>query len=187
MFKLELKRIFSKKINLLVIGTVLLLALVFSGFAVSSTRYVDESGNVSQSIFSVRKLDNSKNQWRGTLTEATLVKIYQQNKEIFQQYSEDEINARYGTLLQPMDDIRDFMISVLTPDSDYDAGVLQQMTTEEARDFYTIYHDNMEKMAEEYGENPVQKAFLQKQYSKIRMPLTYESFSSWSTMIMYAG
>ena len=68
MFKLELKRIFSKKINLLVIGAVLLLAIVFSGFAVSSTRYVDESGNVSESISSARKLDASKNQWRGTLT-----------------------------------------------------------------------------------------------------------------------
>ena len=55
MFKLELKRIFSKKINLLVIGAVLLLAIVFSGFAVSSTRYVDESGNVSESISSARK------------------------------------------------------------------------------------------------------------------------------------
>ena len=186
MFKLELKRIFSKKINLLVIGAVLLLAIVFSGFAVSSTRYVDESGNVSESISSARKLDASKNQWRGTLTEATLVKVIQQNKDVFQQYSENEINARYGTLLQPMDDIRDFMISVLTPDSDYDTGVLQQMTTEEARDFYGIYHDNMEKMAAEYGKTPAQKAFLQKQYSKIRLPLTYESFSPWSTMIMYA-
>ena len=99
MFKLELKRIFSKKINLLVIGAVLLLAIVFSGFAVSSTRYVDESGNVSESISSARKLDASKNQWRGTLTEATLVKVIQQNKDVFQQYSEDEINARYGTLM----------------------------------------------------------------------------------------
>lgn len=83
MFKLELKRIFSKKINLLVIGAVMLLAIVFSGFAVSSTRYVDESGNVSESISSARKLDASKNQWRGTLTEATLVKVIQQNKDVF--------------------------------------------------------------------------------------------------------
>ena len=41
MLKLELKRIFSKKINVFAIGLALILAVIFSGFAVTSNRYVD--------------------------------------------------------------------------------------------------------------------------------------------------
>ena len=44
MLKLELKRIFSKKINVFAIGLALILAVIFSGFAVTSNRYVDENG-----------------------------------------------------------------------------------------------------------------------------------------------
>lgn len=47
MLKLELKRIFSKKINVFSIGLALILAVIFSGFAVTSNRYVDENGNAS--------------------------------------------------------------------------------------------------------------------------------------------
>ena len=38
MLKLELKRIFSKKINVFAIGLALILAVIFSGFAVTSNR-----------------------------------------------------------------------------------------------------------------------------------------------------
>ena len=36
-----------------------------------------------------------------------------------------EENAIYGTTLQPIDDIRGFIISVLTPDAEYDESVLK--------------------------------------------------------------
>ena len=42
MLKLELKRIFSMKMNVFAIGLALILAVIFSGFAVTSNRYVDE-------------------------------------------------------------------------------------------------------------------------------------------------
>ena len=42
MLKLELKRIFSKKINVVAIGLAFVLAIIFSGFAITSNRYVDE-------------------------------------------------------------------------------------------------------------------------------------------------
>lgn len=38
MLKLELKRIFSKKLNVLAVGLMVILAAVFSGFAATSTK-----------------------------------------------------------------------------------------------------------------------------------------------------
>lgn len=51
--------------------------------------------------------------------------------------------------------------------------------------FYDTYHKNMEKMAEEYGKTSVQKKYLEKKYNEIKLPVEYESYSSWDTMIMY--
>ena len=118
MLKLELKRIFSKKINVFAIGLALILAVIFSGFAVTSNRYVDENGNASNGIMATRKLTDNRRAWKGTLTEDELGKVIEQNKNAVTQSSEE--NAIYGTTLQPIDDIRSFIISVLTPDSEYD-------------------------------------------------------------------
>ena len=74
MLKLELKRIFSKKINVFAIGLALILAVIFSGFAVTSNRYVDENGNASTGIMATRKLTDNRRAWKGTLTEDELRK-----------------------------------------------------------------------------------------------------------------
>ena len=129
MLKLELKRIFSKKINVFAIGLALILAVIFSGFAVTSNRYVDENGNASTGIMATRKLTDNRRAWKGTLTEDELGKVIEQNKNAVIQSSEEE-NAIYGTTLQPIDDIRSFIISVLTPDAEYDESVLNQITEE---------------------------------------------------------
>ena len=121
MLKLELKRIFSKKINVFAIGLALILAVIFSGFAVTSNRYVDKNGNASTGIMATRKLTDNRRAWKGTLTEDELGKVIEQNKNAVTQSSEE--NAIYGTTLQPIDDIRSFIISVLTPDSEYDESV----------------------------------------------------------------
>ena len=113
MLKLELKRIFSKKINVFAIGLALILAVIFSGFAVTSNRYVDENGNASTGIMATRKLTDNRRAWKGTLTEDELGKVIEQNKNAVTQSSEEE-NAIYGTTLQPIDDIRSFIISELT-------------------------------------------------------------------------
>lgn len=185
MFKLELKRIFSKKINVVAIGLMVILAVIFSGFAVTSNRYVDESGNVSTGIMSARKLADNRREWAGTLTEDKLAEAMSQNKKAMAQ-SIQEQNDNYGITLQPIDDINSFVISVLTPDSEYDESVLNQMYGENVYKFYSIYQENMKKMSDTYGKNSVQKEYLQKKYDKIKLPVKYEAYSAFDTMIMYA-
>ena len=141
-------------------------------------------GNASTGIMATRKLTDNRRAWKGTLTEDELGKVIEQNKNAVTQSSEEE-NAIYGTTLQPIDDIRSFIISVLTPDAEYDESVLNQITEENIQEFYDTYHKNMEKMAEEYGKTSVQQKYLEKKYNEIKLPVEYESYSSWDTMIMY--
>lgn len=62
MFKLELKKIFSKRINRLVIEAAFFLAVICSGFAVSGNRFVDETGTMTANFTDTRKLEKNKNQ-----------------------------------------------------------------------------------------------------------------------------
>lgn len=185
MLKLELKRIFSKKLNVLAVGLMVILAAVFSGFAATSNRYVDAHGAVSTGMLATRKLAENKQEYAGPLTEAELTKIVAQYKAVMAQ-SEEKQDANYGTLYQPIDDILNFMISVLTPDEGYDETVLDSVTEDSVQVFYTWYQKNMKWMADQYGKTPEQKDYLEKKYSEIILPLQYESYGAWDTMIMYA-
>ncbi len=186
MFRLEMKRIFSKKINRFALVTAMILAVIFAGFAVTSNRYVKEDGTISTAPTSARKLSASKNQWSGTLTPEALVKAYTQNKESQTNYTVEELDRQYGTLLQPIDDIKTFLTSVLTLESDYDESVLDQADETTIRNIYSIYQENMKQEAETCGHTPAQQKYLKNIYNKIKLPLQYEAYTSWDTMIMYA-
>ena len=186
MFRLEMKRIFSKKINRFALVTAMILAVIFAGFAVTSNRYVKEDGTVSTAPTSARKLSASKNQWSGTLTSEALVKAYTQNKESQTNYTVEELDRQYGTILQPIDDIKTFLTSVLTPESEYDESVLDQADETTIRNIYSIYQENMKQEAETCGHTPEQQQYLKNIYHKIKLPLQYEAYTSWDTMIMYA-
>lgn len=181
-----MKRIFSKKINRFALVTAMILAVIFAGFAVTSNRYVKEDGTISTAPIYARKLSANKNQWSGTLTPETLVKAYTQNKESQTNYTVEELDRQYGTLLQPIDDIKTFLTSVLTPESDYDESVLDQADETTIRNIYSTYQENMKQEAETCGHTPVQQKYLKNIYNKIKLPLQYEAYTSWDTMIMYA-
>jgi len=53
------------------------------------------------------------------------------------------------------------------------------------RSVYDIYRGNLEQCAERYGTTPEKVSFLQGQYDRIEMPVTYKATESWDTMILY--
>ena len=67
-------------------------------------------------ILATRKLTDNRRAWKGTLTEDELGKVIEQNKNVVTQSSEE--NAIYGTTLQPIDDIRSFIIYDIISESD---------------------------------------------------------------------
>ena len=116
MLKLELKRIFSKKINVFAIGLALILAVIFSGFAVTSNRYVDENGNASTGIMATRKLTDNRRAWKGTLTEDELGKVIEQNKNAVTQSSEENSGTK-GVYKSDIKERKGFYIFCVSSDS----------------------------------------------------------------------
>lgn len=186
MLKYELIKIFSKRMNQLVLAAALLIAVVAAFLAVGSIRYTDEEGGHDAGIMAGRLLAADQNQWKGELTPEIISRVVKDYKELSEKYSGDIPDTEYGKSVQSYYDIYDFVINMLTPDSEWDGSVLYQLTDEQLEDIYTIYQDNMEKMAQEYGTTPEKKIYLENVYEKVELPLTYEGKESWYTMVTYA-
>lgn len=186
MLRCEWKKIFSKKINRIMLFTAFLLAIIFSCFAAGSVRYVDGEGTTHTGITAARRLAADHNRWKGTLTTETLAKVIQNRKQLAKQYADEIPDSEYGKTIQSYGDITAFIINVSTPDSDYNEAVLYQLKDPQIKNLYANYKTNLQNMVEEYGTTPEQKKLMAKQYAKISMPLQYQSKDSWDTMIMYA-
>ena len=186
MLKYEMIKIFSKGINRVVLAVTLFIAVILSCFAIGSLRYTDEEGESHTGIASGRLLAADINQWQGELTPDKIYEVISDYKELSAKYPDGIPDTEYGKSGQSYWDIRNFVINILTPDSEWNEDVLYKLTDEQMQDIYTIYKDNMGKLAEEYGTTPEKKDFLESIYEKIKLPLTFKAKDSWDAMTMYA-
>lgn len=185
MLRYELKKVFFKRINQAILAILFLVAFIGSIFAIRSVRYVDTEGNLHIGMLSGRHLSEDQNRFKGELTPEQIGKVVNSIKELSKEYPEEIPNGEYGKTIQSYEDIKEFIIGILTPDSEWDESVLYQLSDHQIANIYDIYQDNMKRMAEEYGTTPEKMHLLEKQYEKIKTPIVYEANVSWDTMLMY--
>ena len=164
MFKYELKKIFSKRMNKVLLAAVLVMTVIYSGMAIGSMSYTDADGQIHTGIDAGRLLAEDVNQWKGKLTTEKISEVINDYKTLSAKYQDEIPNTEYGKTVQSYYDIYSFVIGILTPDSEWNEGAVYQLSDEQLQDIYTIYQDNMKKMAEEYGTTPekrvIWKAFV---------------------------
>lgn len=153
MLKYEMKKIFTKRINQILLAAALLIGIILSCFAVGSVFYTDENGDSSKGITAWRLLAEDKNQWEGELTPEKISEVLKIDRALAAQYPDEVPDEVYGSVVQSYWDIKDFVINVLTPDSMWDESVIYQLTDEQTGEIYEIYRENMSKMAEELAAN----------------------------------
>lgn len=186
MLKYELKKIFSKRMNQVLLVAVLVVTIIYSGMAIGSMSYTDADGQSHTGIEAGRLLAEDINQWKGELTTEKISEVINDYKTLSAKYPDEIPNTEYGKTVQSYYDIYNFVIGILTPDSEWNEGVVYQLSDEQLQDVYTIYQDNMKKMVEEYGTTPEKRSYLENIYEKAAVPLTFEAKDSWATMTMYA-
>ena len=186
MLKYELKKIFSKRINQVLLATVLVVTIIYSGIAIGSMRYTDEEGQDHTGIEAGRLLAEDVNQWKGKLTAEKISEVITNYKKLSGKYPAGIPDEEWGKHVQSYYNIYSFVIDIMTPDSEWNEGVVYQLSDEQLQNIYTIYQNNMKKMAEEYGTTPEKRSYLESIYKKIEIPLAFEAKDSWATMTMYA-
>lgn len=167
--KSELKKIFSKKVNKILIIICVILSVLFSCFAIGSTRYVDEKGQVHTDISSSRKLATNKNKWKGLLTENQISNMIKIEQELTKKYPNEIPDTEFGKKAQSYDDIKSFVTTILNPDSEYDEMAFKELLNNNKNEsIYNIYQNNIQKVIKEYGTTSQKQTFLKKQYQKIK-------------------
>ena len=187
MVKYELKRIFTKRMNRLLLAVAVIISVVMSVFAVTSSRYVDSSGAGHETPDAVRRLVEDKNQWKGKLTGDVIAQIVADRQKIAGEYQDDNVpDTVWGERIQSYTDIADMVDSILGGDEGYSPGALQSITTDQAKDIYSIREQYIEQLIQRYGDTPEKQEFLRTQYEKTDTPFYYEPADSWDNMRLYA-
>lgn len=136
MFKYELKKIFSKRVNQVLLAAVLVVTIIYSGMAIGSMRYVDEEGQNHTGIESGRLLAENINQWKGELTAEKISEVINDYKTISAKYPDEIPNTEYGKTVQSYYDIYSFVIGIMTPDSEWNESVVYQLSDEQLQNIY---------------------------------------------------
>lgn len=172
MLMCELKKIVNNRVNRALFAAVVVLAVVFSGFAISSFQFVDSSGETHTGISAARSLVADKNRWQGELTPETISTIATKESNTDWQSRSDIIYLTSEMLVGEFSEFDDYK-AVLSAEPSQIASI------------YDIYQENLRVMSHEYGDTPAKAQYLQKQYDAIETPFYYEAYDSWDTMLLY--
>ena len=186
MVKYELKRIFTKRMNRLLLAVAVIISVVMSVFAVTSEWYVDSEGINHETPDAIRRLTQDKNQWKGELTGDVIAQIVADRQEIARDYPDDVPDTVYGERIQAYWDIEQMVDTILGGDEGYTPGALLGITTDQAKDIYSIREQYIEQLIQKYGDTSEKQEFLRKQYEETDTPFYYEPADSWDNMRLYA-
>lgn len=173
MLRYEMKKVFNKRINRILLTAAMLLMVIFSIFAIGSFRAVDANGETHTGLSAARLMIADKNRWQGELTPEVITNTVESSKSGDWQSTSD-INYLAS----------DMLVGEFGSDVDYDA--ILSADPEQITDIYDIYHANLRKMSSEYGDTAEKESFLHDKYEQISTPFQYQAFDSWDIMLLYA-
>lgn len=82
MLNFELKKVFSKSMNKIVILLMVVITIITSILTINRVEYVDENGNHSVGFTAAKNLRDARNEWAGYLTDDVLKKVIAENRRI---------------------------------------------------------------------------------------------------------
>lgn len=194
MTRFELKKIFSKPVNKIVLVILAVSLCVVSYFTIGSVDYVDENGETTIGIAAASALRGKKNEWAGYITEDVLRKVLEENARINnsdEYLSKDvtEKNKAYAKK-QGFSDIREMINRAFGGFQDYSYYRADSVTQEEISSFYDrrtanlIEWLNSDEQENRYSEQ--ERQFLIAQYEKLETPFYYEYADGWEALLEYA-
>lgn len=181
MVRFEIKKIFGKRINKLVLVLLFVIVLIGSFLAIRDVRCYQEDGSVRSGVAAVSQLKKLKNRWRGAVTEDVIKKVVQEN-----QLSRDSQTIKLARQ-QSFDDIREMINAGFSPAEGYDYYTADQISPEKAA---KLYEQRIEKLKEELSAGneegnytKKEKEFLIHQYESLKTPLYYEYAEGWKALL----
>lgn len=195
MLLFELKKIFLKPANKIVLVILVVALCVVSYLAIASVGYVDCNGDTITGSTAARTLKEEKNQWAGYITEDVLSKVIEENSMIngSEEYLSNDVkeNNKAYAKKQGFSDLRDMICRAFCGFQEYDYYRADSVTKEEVGSIYNrritnlIEWLNSDQKSSHYSEE--KKQFLIEQYKELKTPFYYEYADGWEALLYYAS
>ena len=186
MLKYELKRIFTKRLNRVLITIGLALSVILSFLAATSNRFVSPQGHLETGISATRKVVADKNRNKGLMTPKRISELITQDQRAFREYKDKgESDKIYGTSIQQYLDVEQLVSYILTGNEDYNPSIYLDVNSKKLLNIYKIREAKIQKLIRQNGKTEEQRKYLKAQYDKISTPYQYEAPDSWDTMQLY--
>lgn len=192
MLRYEMKKVFSRSGNKVVL-LLLLFCLGLSGyFAVHGVYYVNAEGEKEYGIAAARKLREERNAWAGFLTEERIAAVIGENARIIatdeyrsEDVAEQNIAFSWG---QGIADIRDLIVRSFCAFREFDYYRINDLTAADAAQFYPNRISHLKEWLdteakEMYTEE--EKAFLTERYEALETPLYYAYAGGWENLFEF--
>ena len=147
MLKYELKRIFTKRLNRVLITIGLALSVILSFLAATSNRFVSSQGHLETGISATRKVVADKNRNKGLMTPKRISELITQDQRAFREYKDKgESDKIYGTSIQQYLDVEQIVSYILTGNEDYNPSVYLDVNPKKLLNIYKIREAKIQKL-----------------------------------------
>ena len=188
MLRFELKKIFSKTVNKIVLLVLLAVLLAASFLTINGVRYVEEDGSVLTGISAARKLQEEENKWKGELTEEVFEQVLTENQKINAEAGGiEDMDNQYFYQKQSFYEIRNLINDALVGYEDYDYYRVDYVPADEKVDVYGSRLSALESLLEtkemKEGFSEKEKQFLIRQWEELDTPFYYEYAGGWKAIL----
>ncbi|MCI8284333.1 MAG: ABC transporter permease [Firmicutes bacterium] len=185
MLRFEIKKIFSKRINKLMLMVLIAVTIVGSLLAIRDVKYYTDQGNKISGPAAARQLKMEKNRWQGYLTEDVIKQVVEENKEAkaSSAMEDDALIKRQG-----IEDIREIINRGFAEPGEYDYYLCDNISPEKAAGLYEqrlviLNKDLGSGNADKAGFSQNEKEFLRDRYKDMNAPLYYEYMDGWKALL----
>lgn len=185
MLRFEIKKIFSKRINKVVLIALIAVTIAGSLLAIRDVKYYTDQGTRISGPAAARQLKAEKNRWQGYLTEDVIKRAVEENQAVkAASGSPDKALVRR----QGFEDILQLVNRGFSEPGEYDYYLCDNISPEKAAGLYEqrlIYLDRDlgSGDSEKEGFSQNEKEFLRNKYRDMDTPLYYEYMEGWKALL----
>lgn len=185
MLQFELKKIFHKQVNKIVLFILAAVVLAGSCLAIRDVCYYREDGSKISGLSAARQLKKEQNKWKGYITEDVLRRVVEEEKAARVSSAGDEVLFK----IQGYDDIRDMINIGFSKVGDYDYYMCGNILPDEAAGLYDRrmlrIKEEIKASEEKAGAalSEKEREYLLNQYESLKTPLYYEYAEGWKALM----
>ncbi len=186
MLKYELKKIFLKPSNRIMLLLLLIITLAGSFLAIRDVKYYREGQSPLSGPLAAKHLKEKQNKWKGPVTEDVLKRVIKEKRKI--NSSKEPEDTKFARS-QGFQDITGLISVAFSEPGEYDYYLCNSISPEKASRLYERRISRLKKEVSEVEEGRTgafsqkQQDFLIHQYESLETPLYYEYAEGWKALL----